>query len=243
MDGDITMGNSHTNNHAKVYINADGQRVMRVTEVIRRLSKDQIAFWANMLGFKGISYKKELDRVVNIGSLAHDVIERYVDPRKLALVDYDAYGITEPGDIIEANRCMESLIKWYKGVKSKFKVLHTEYVVVGKSLGGTIDCIIEDWENPGKVIFVDWKSSGFYLSQFLQLAGYVLIYEEVHGKDTVGGVMVVAADKKRGERAQAKLLRKKHLKLFLHMFESLFRTAYLEKTLDSVYHDFLEEVY
>ena len=234
---------NHTNNHNKVYINADGKRVMRVTEVIRRLSKDQIAFWANMLGFKGISYKKELDRTANIGSLAHDVIEKFVDPKKLAIVDYDTYGITDPQDIIEANRCMESLIKWYKGVKSKFKVLHTEFTVVGETLGGTIDCIIEDWDHKDKVIFVDWKSSGFYLTQFLQLAGYVMIYEEIYGEGSVGGVMVVAADKKKGHRAQAKLLRRKHLKLFMHMFKHLFETAYLEKTLESIYPDLLEDIY
>lgn len=47
-----------TNNNNKVYINANGERVLRVTEVIKMLSKDQLLFWANMLGFKQVSYKK-----------------------------------------------------------------------------------------------------------------------------------------------------------------------------------------
>ena len=234
----------HTDNHGRVYINADGNRVMRVTEVIKRLSKDQIAYWANMLGFKGIRYSAELDRTANIGSLAHDVMERYIDPKRLAIVDYDYYNIISPNDIAEANRLIESFIKWYRGFRSKFKVVHTEYTVVGKYLGGTIDCIIEDWNDPSKVIFVDWKSSGFYLTQFLQLAAYVMIYEELYGKDTVSGVMVVAGDKKSGKRAQAKLLHRKDMKLFFKMFQSLYETAYIELALDTThrYVDVLEDI-
>ena len=42
---------SKTNNHIKQYINADGEKVMRITEVIKVLAKDQLMTWANILGF------------------------------------------------------------------------------------------------------------------------------------------------------------------------------------------------
>ena len=64
-----------TNNNYKAYINKYGERVMRVSEIIKLIGKEQITIWANMLGFKGIKYKDELERTANIGSLSHSVIE------------------------------------------------------------------------------------------------------------------------------------------------------------------------
>ena len=78
---------SKTNNNMKVYVNADGERVMRITEVISVLAKDQLVLWANMLGFKHIDYRKELDRTANIGSMAHGFIEDFTNPKVLAKSD------------------------------------------------------------------------------------------------------------------------------------------------------------
>ena len=46
----------HTDNNYKYYVNSHGEHVMRVSEVIKILSKEQFAVWANMLGFKGVNY-------------------------------------------------------------------------------------------------------------------------------------------------------------------------------------------
>lgn len=234
----------HAENQGKVYVNADGERVMRVTEVIRCLAKEQINFWANMLGFKGVSYKKELDRTANIGSMCHGIIENYTNPNRLAIIDYDEFHVYDDYSKVEVRRALDSFFKWFEGMKDKYKVISTELTVVGKSLGGTIDCIIEDWDNPKKVIFVDYKtSSDFYLTQFLQLVGYVMIYEEVYGKDTVSGVMVVRLDKKNGRRAEAKLLRSDKMKLLKLMFKSLFEVAWSQKMLNDTYLEMLETIY
>jgi len=48
-----------TDNNYKAYINKYGERVMRVSEIIKLIGKEQITIWANMLGFKGIKYKDE----------------------------------------------------------------------------------------------------------------------------------------------------------------------------------------
>lgn len=233
----------HTDNHMKAYYNSKGQRVMRVSQVIKRLAKEQIAMWANMLGFKGVSYKKELERTANIGSLCHDVLEHFVNPNRLAIIEYEAYGLDE-WSIPEAKKALMSFFAWYKNNKERFKVLHTEFVVVGETLGGTIDCIIESWYNKDKVIFVDYKTSGdVYLTQYLQLAAYVMIYEEVYGKDTVDGVMILHLDKKHGRPAEGKLIRYKDLKMFMVMFKSLFEVAYCEEMLNGVYKEMIETIY
>lgn len=234
----------HADNHAKVYVNKHGQRVMRVSQVIRRLAKEQLIIWANMLGLKGLSYKKTLEEAANIGSLCHAIIENYVNPNRLSVIDYDEFGITDYMDQASATRAIRSFTKWYSGMKDRYKVLHTELVVVGESLGGTIDCVIEDWKDPDKVILVDYKtSSGMQLSYFLQLSAYAMLYDEVFGKGHIGGIMVVRLDKKNGHRAEAKLLRGKNMNLCKYMFKQLFEVAMCEETLNANFKELLETVY
>lgn len=213
-----------TNNHLKYYANSKGERVPRVTDVIKNLAKDSIIFWANSLGFKGISYKKELERTANIGSLCHDVVEGYFDKQRLADIDFDRFNIKDYGDKIEVRNALESFFRWYKRFikHHTYNVKFTEMVVVGERLGGTIDCGIDGWKDPDKVIFVDYKTSGdFYLTQFLQLAAYVMIYEEVYGSDTVEGVMVVRMDKK-GKKGEARFLPRKKMDDYIYCFQCLY---------------------
>ena len=234
-----------TDNNHKAYINADGERVMRVSQVMKKLAKEQIIIWANVLGLKGISYDKELRRSANIGSLMHGVIENYFKEGSLAIIDYEAYDIGYDWiSKVEATNAIKSFFKWYKGMKDRFKVLHEEFVVVGKHLGGTIDCIIEDWENPDKIILVDYKSgSSMQLSWFLQLSAYAMLYDEVYGKGKIGGVMVIRADKKHGSRAEAKLMREENLNMCKYMFKSLFNVACAEKMLNDNFKEIIETVY
>lgn len=217
-----------TDNHYKYYINDDGERVMRVSEVIKLIAKDQLLVWANMLGFKGISYHKELERTANIGSLCHSVIEMYFNKSYLAVVDYDEYDISYYGDKLEVRRALDSFFVWLERFLEHrtYNVKFTELVVVGKELGGTIDCGIDGWKDPDKVIFVDYKTSGdFYLTQFLQLAGYVSLYEEKYGKDTVEGVMVVLLSKKQDVNARARFISRKNLDPFILCFQCLYDSA------------------
>lgn len=230
-------------NHFETYVNAKGERVMRVSTVINKLAKDQIAIWANMLGFKHIDYKKELERTANIGSLVHYVIEGYTNPKRLAIIDYEEFNVTDYGSRIEVRNAIDSFMKWYDRIKDKYHVKHTELVVVGETLGGTIDCVIEGFKDPNKVIFVDYKtSSDFYMTQFLQLAAYVIIYEEVYGKHTVEGVMVCQLDKKHANMARAKFLPRKKMNLFIQLFQSLHSVAWCVDMLNKNYGDLLDQI-
>lgn len=233
----------HADNHNKMYINDDGKRVMRVTEVIKILAKDQLVVWANMLGFKGIDYKKELERTSNIGSLFHGVVEQYMDPKRLAILDYEEYGVWGFQSRLEATNAVKSFFKWYDHLTKPYKVVFTEKVVIGKKLGGTIDCGIQGFSDPSKVIFVDYKTSpNFYLTQFLQLSGYVTIYEEKFGKNTVEGVMVILADKKKGAKARAMMIPRERLDPIITCFECLYNTAIATRMLENTWYDLGEEI-
>lgn len=232
-----------TDNHNKMYINDEGKRVMRITEVIKVLAKDQLMTWANMLGFKHIDYKKELERTANIGTMFHAIVEQYMDPKQLAYIDYDEYGVYGFQSRLEASNAINSFFKWFEGIKDRYHVAFTERVVVGKNLGGTIDCGIKGFNDPDKVIFVDYKTSpSFYLTQFLQLAGYVRIYEEKYGEDTVEGVMVILADKKNGRKARARMISRKNLDLLLICFDCLYNTAIATKSLNKSWFSLTEGV-
>ena len=231
---EVESGKTKTENHNKAYINSKGERVMRITEVIKVLAKDQLMTWANMLGFKGIDYKKELERTANIGSMFHGVVEQFMNPKQLAFIDYSAYGVYGFQSEMEATNAIHSFFEWYEDVKNIIKVKFTEKVVVGEKLGGTIDCGIEGFRDPEKVIFVDYKTSpSFYLSQFLQLAGYVKLYEEVYGEDTVEGVMVVLANKKTGTKARARFIDRDAMGPIILCFDCLYNTAVATKILNN----------
>ena len=233
---------SKTNNNAKVYLNSKGEQVMRVTEVLKVLAKEQLITWANMLGLKGVSYKAELERTANIGTMVHAFIEDYTSANAIACVDYDKYDIKEYGDRLEVTRAINSFLGWYEKVKDRYHIKFTEKVIVGEKLGGTIDCGIDGFEDPDKVIFVDYKTSkDFYLSQFLQLSGYVWIYEELHGEDSVEGVMVVLANKD-GKPGRAKFIRRKNLTPVLTCFQCLFNTATANRILNRCWWKLTEEI-
>lgn len=213
-----------TNNNLKAYINKHGERVPRVSEVIKTLAKDSLITWANFLGFKHVDYKKELERVRNIGSLCHDVLEGYFNTDRLAEIDFELFDVSDYGSKMEVRLALESFIKWYKRFikNNTYNVKFTELTVVGETLGGTIDCGIDGWKDPNKVIFIDYKTSGdFYLTQFLQLAAYTMLYEEIYGPDTVEGVMVVRLDKK-GRTGEARFLPRKKMKEYIICFQCLY---------------------
>jgi len=209
----------------RYYINADGEKVMRVSDVIKMIGKESLMVWANMLGLKGIDYKEELDRTANIGSLCHSVVENYFNPKRMAFVDYEEFGIDDPDDVQEVNNALDNFFDWFEEFSKhrRYHVKFTEQVVVGKELGGTIDCGIDGWEDPDKVIFVDYKTAkDFFLTQFLQLAAYAMLYEEVHGPDTVEGVMVILMSKKKNKKTRARFISRKDLDPFIVCFQCLF---------------------
>lgn len=213
------------NNH-KYYKNKKGQDVIRVTEVIKVLSKEQLIFWANMLGFKKISYKKELERVANIGSCVHELVDQFTDDKQLAVYQFSKFDIYNDCDKKFTLNALASFIKWYKKNKSIYKVIDKDFQLVNDDMGGTIDCAIESPFTKNKVVLIDYKtSSDFYLTMFLQLCGYVILYEDNYGKDLIDGIGIMRLDKKCGKIAQVKIIRYSELEPYLEGFRLLMNTA------------------
>ncbi len=227
------MTHKNNSNH-DFYINSKGEEVLRVSNVIKMIAKEQLMVWANMLGFKQISYKKELERTANIGSLCHDVIQHYFDKHSIAMVDYEAYNVFG-SDRTEASNALRSFLSWYKDFTEKYKydVVETEKTIIGENLGGTIDCIIKGIHNSDKLVFVDYKtSSNFYFTQFLQLSAYVMIYEELYGTGLIEGVMVIRLCKD-GSKGKARFLPRANIEPFITCFQCLYDVAVATKYLES----------
>ena len=223
-----------TDNHNKVYINAKGDPVMRVTDIIKVLAKDQLMTWANVLGFKHVDFRKELERTSKIGTMFHGFVEDYTHPKRLAVVDPDEYEVYGFQSQREANNAINSFLWWYDNLSVPYDVVFREKTVVGMNYGGTIDCGIRGFNDKEKLIFVDYKTSpAFYMTQFLQLCGYVRLFEEVEGPDTVEGIMVVIADKKNGLPARARLLEREELDMMLICFDCLYNTAVMTRMLNT----------
>ena len=108
-------------------------------------------YWANSLGFKGISYKKELSRYAVIGTKVHSEIERFLSgDRDLNTINPDDY--TQAG--------FYAFISWYDEQMNKFgktiEILGLEQSFEGKYFRGTIDCIMRV---DGLLYLVDFKTS------------------------------------------------------------------------------------
>lgn len=227
-----------TNNNAKTYINAEGKRVLRITEVINVLAKDSLITWANMLGFKHIKYRDEMERTANIGTMVHGLLEDFNNPHALALIDFEANGIYSYSDQIEASNAIKSFFSWYDAHQDIYDVVFREKELVGHDVGGTIDVGLRGIKDPSKIILGDYKTSGgIYMTMYLQLAGYVSLYEEINGPDTVEGVVIFQLDKKNGHKADAKFISRERMQSYIDAFRILLQTAQITKLLNQVYLD------
>lgn len=212
-----------TDNHGKVYINAHGKPVMRISEVIRTLGKDQLAVWANILGFKKIRYKDELDRTANIGTMVHGILEDLADETTVTELDrFGEFGIYSYSDRLEAMNAVNSFLLWQKKNEDLYKVIATEVVMVGEEVGGTTDVILQSPWHKERVIIGDYKTAkAVYLSMYLQAAGYIKLYEELNGAKTCDGAVIFQLDKHYGTRAKPKFIKRKAMQKYIDAFEAL----------------------
>lgn len=225
-----------TNNHGKIYINKDGKRVLRISEVIKILGKDQLIIWANMLGFKKIYYKAELERTANIGTMVHAVLEDFTDESTLTdLSQFDPieFNIYQASDKLEVSNALQSFFLWYRKNSKLFKVVDTEVEMVGERFGGTTDIILQSPLHKDRVIIGDYKTAkSVYLSMYLQAGGYIALYEELHGKNTCDGAVIFQLDKRNGRPANPKFINRKDMQKYIDTFFALVQVATLTKELE-----------
>lgn len=143
------------------YYNEDGICVPRVTEILSSMMhSDALLYWANNLGFRKIKYKTALTQAANIGTNAHNAIERFL-VGKATQEDYD-------------NISFQAFLAWHnifikEGID--FEVLGMEEKLTCKWFGGTYDLLVKI---NGRIFLVDLKTSNHITEKyFMQLAAYI----------------------------------------------------------------------
>lgn len=237
-----------TDNNHKLYVNDDGVEVPRVSSIIKILAKDALIVWANMLGFKHVSYKSEIEKAAKIGTLVHHVLEifnkngiGYIDNDIFRKFGMDYSNIFEKKSTINA---LKSFFDWYDNHRDMYKPISYETTIVGSKYGGTIDVILQGIHDKNKVIIGDYKtSSSVYMSMYLQLAAYVQLYEEKYGENSVEGVAIFSLDKKNGSPAIMNYMTRDELEVYISAFNSLLVTAEATSILNACYKDQIIQIF
>ncbi len=186
-------------NHT-TYYNKKGEIVPSVTTVLKTISKDNLIYWANNLGWKRKSVKRELDDSSFVGTMAHLFIENILLDKEFesTLIKRDIMG--EPDYIKEQiDNSVNSFKLWWDKNKDDFKIKSCEQELVCDEYGGTLDIIAE---YKGKPVILDIKTSkSFYFTMFLQLAAYAHMYKVKYGK-MPKDVAILRVDKTNGKEAE-----------------------------------------
>ena len=167
-------------NGSSTYYNDRGQLVPRVTEIISRMNhSDGLMYWANSLGFKGIKYKDALNKAANMGTEAHEAIEKFLKEKLETTSNIPFMGF----------------MQWYNLLTTEYnldiKLIYSEYKLVCDWFGGTLDALLEIG---GNLYIIDFKTSNHVTyNYFLQLVAYIYILKKKN--IFVNGCIVLQLDK------------------------------------------------
>ena len=154
-----------------VYKNSEGIRIPGVTTIINSvLAKPALLKWAWQCGMNGEDYLKYRDKMGDIGTLAHHLIESHLKGQTPDTSEY-----TEE-QISKAENCLLSFFEWEKGHKLEPVFLEEPMVSERWQVGGTVDFYgVVD----GKQTLVDFKTSAaLYTESVIQVGAYQAILEE-----------------------------------------------------------------
>lgn len=184
------------------YRNKFGEIVPSVTTILKVINKEALVYWANALGWKKISVKKELDRTSMVGTLVHEYIEATItnQPEEtIKNIEFDIDNCLDDESKQEAFNSIESFNKFWDKYKDEYKILTCELPLYGDSYAGTCDIIAK---HNGDLCIMDIKTSKqFHFTMFLQLAAYWNLYKKLYNK-TPKKVGVLRVDKKDGREAK-----------------------------------------
>lgn len=156
---------------ANIYKTIDGKRVPSVTTILKSWgSADGLVYWAHNLGLEGKALDDARSEAAEPGTIAHEMIERYILGKDPTEVD----GVAE--DLAKARTAFEAFCRWADA--SRFELIESEVMLVSEALrfGGCLDALAKIH---GRVSLFDWKSSGRVWAKFVaQVGGYALLVEE-----------------------------------------------------------------
>lgn len=164
---EIINFNINIKNKKYIYNN---KYIPRVTEILSEMDNpDYFNKWANHLGFKHISYKKELDYLASIGTYVHEMNEMYINSINLENCNI-------PFNMIDkVTNAHNSFKLWYNNLISNnnVRILDTEKELTCEYYGGTCDLLLEI---NGRIYLVDYKTSNnLSYKHFIQLSAYINI--------------------------------------------------------------------
>lgn len=144
-------------------------KVPSVTQVLSHINEDYIAQWANSLGFKGIGYRRELNRYAVEGTRVHSEIEHFLT---------EDLCMTDP---VDKTMGFMSFIQWFNDMgyerNTLIEPIMLEKSLIGKHFCGTIDAVMRIGN---EVHIVDYKtSSNIGYKYFMQLSAYRYLLEEI----------------------------------------------------------------
>jgi len=163
-----------------VYKNAAGKRVPGVTTITGVMDKPALVRWANKIGLEGIEVGKYVDELATTGTLAHAMVENYINKiLDASCHDLDLNDYT-PNQISLAENAVVSFYEWEKGKEITY--IATEQIMVSESMqvGGTSDIIARI---NGVLTLLDLKTcKAVYADHFTQVGGgyYPILRENGH---------------------------------------------------------------
>lgn len=167
------------------YLLADGTKAPGVTTVLKAIGygSENIIGWANNLGLKDIKYRTELSRLGDIGTCAHTFFEESLTQKITSRKEW-------PDHIVDAGApCRELFKRWRVGKRVKVYTSELRLLSERWRVGGTLDMVARI--NDGPLVLIDFKtSSGIRPTYLAQVAAYVDMLEEHHGK-TVASALIV----------------------------------------------------
>lgn len=146
------------------YRTADGKRVPGVTTILGVINKPALVPWANKLGLQGIDTCAYVDKLAEIGTLAHYWIECLLTDRE---PDFTSWS-QEQQDL--AANSVVKFLEWQD--EHDIRVIATELPLVSEAyrFGGTLDILAEI---DGKLGLIDIKTSkAIYDDHMYQVAAY-----------------------------------------------------------------------
>ena len=148
----------------------DGVRVPGVTTITGVLNKPALVGWANRMGLDGIDTRNYVDNRARMGTLAHEMVEAYLQGREVDLSE------ESPATVEAAENAMLSFHEWAKG--HEYRVIDIEMKMVSPSwrVGGTCDIY---WTLDGVPTLTDLKTgNGIYPDHKCQTMAYASIMRE-----------------------------------------------------------------
>jgi hypothetical protein len=171
--------------HQKYFL-SDGKTQVPGGSTICKIGDDAGALihWAWNLGKEGKDYRKERDKAADIGTIAHFLIECYLNGQVADLEDYDQV------DIDKALVCYNKFVDWWE--EQNLEKVATEIQLVNElhRYGGTIDLIAK--KKNGDHVLIDFKTSkAISPSYWRQCAGYAALWnenQEVNGFNAINQI-------------------------------------------------------